>query len=130
MNISLKKSDLLGASSSALCLIHCIATPFFFIAATCSKSCCAAAPLWWQSIDYVFVVVSFIAINYSLKTTNSKVVKYGLTISWLALCILTFNISFQWIFIHENIRFIPAFCLIGFHFYNLFYCKECKNECC
>ena len=127
MNITLKKSDLIGASSSALCLVHCLATPFFFIAATCSKTCCSAAPGWWQSIDYIFVIVSFLAVIYSIKSSDNKIVKYGLVISWLFLCFMTFNLTFQWVFLHENIRFIPAFSLIGFHVYNLFFCK---NDCC
>ena len=130
MNITLKKSDIVGASSSALCLIHCMVTPFFFIAATCSKSCCSAAPGWWQSIDYFFVIISLVAIRFSIKSSDSKVVKYGLIFSWVALCFLTFNISFQWIFISENVRFIPAFSLIGFHVYNIRYCKCIKKECC
>ena len=31
-------SDSIGALASGLCMIHCVATPFFFIASACSSS--------------------------------------------------------------------------------------------
>jgi len=33
--------DLFGALVSSLCLIHCAATPFLFIAKVCSATCCS-----------------------------------------------------------------------------------------
>ena len=53
------KSDALGAIASGLCILHCLATPFFFIASACSLSCCNNAPLWWQWMDYVFLGFRF-----------------------------------------------------------------------
>ena len=32
--------------------------------------------------------------------------------------------------VHQNIKFIPAFLLIGFHLYNMKYCQCESNECC
>ena len=130
LNLSLQKSDAVGVISSGLCMIHCLATPVFFIAATCSTSCCNAAPLWWQWIDYAFLIISFIAITHSIKSTNSNLVKYGLWVSWVALFLFILNIQFQWFSISDNIKFIPAFSLIGFHLYNIKYCKCSKDECC
>ena len=34
------KQDYIGAVASALCLLHCIATPFLFVAKACSAACC------------------------------------------------------------------------------------------
>ena len=130
LNISFKKSDAVGVVSSGLCIVHCLATPVFFIAATCSASCCNATPLWWQWVDYVFLIISFIAITHSIKSTNSNLVKYGLWVSWVALFLFILNIQFQWFSISDNIKFIPAFSLIGFHLYNIKYCKCSKDECC
>ena len=129
LNISLKKSDAVGVISSGLCMIHCIATPFFFIAATCSTSCCDSAPVWWQWLDYFFLIVSFFAVSYSVKTAKSKGIVYGLWISWGALFLLILNAKFGWLNISENIKFIPAFSLIGFHLYN-FWNRQCKTEGC
>ena len=128
--ISLKKSDTIGALSSGLCMIHCLATPFFFFATACSASCCSAAPSWWQWLDYFFLIVSFIAVNQSTKSTNSKFVKYGLWISWIGLFILILNAKFLWFHTSPNTKFIPAFSLIGIHLYNLRYHKCNTKECC
>ena len=130
LNISFKKSDAVGVVSSGLCMVHCLATPVFFIAATCSASCCNAAPLWWQWIDYAFLIISFFAIVHSVKSTNSNIVKYGLWVSWAGLFLFILNINFQCFNVSENIKFIFAFSLIGFHLYNIKYCKCSKDECC
>ncbi|MFK7796305.1 MAG: MerC domain-containing protein [Aureispira sp.] len=49
-----QKSDFFGAAASTLCLIHCLITPFIFVAQTCSRTCCSDAPIWWRMIDVVF----------------------------------------------------------------------------
>ena len=70
MEIRLKiNSDLIGASASTLCTIHCLATPFLFLASTCSKSCCSGAPSWWLWLDYGFLIISFFAVYSSTKST-------------------------------------------------------------
>ena len=51
--------DKIGIAATALCMIHCIGTPFIFIAKACSTACCAGAPLWWQLIDYFFLIITF-----------------------------------------------------------------------
>ncbi len=130
MNLSLQKSDTIGALSSGLCMIHCLATPIFFIASACSSSCCSSAPLWWQWLDYFFLVVSFIAIRYSTVSTNSNSVKIGLWSSWIGLFICILNAKFGWFYLSPNIKFIPAFSIIGFHLYNLKYCKCNNDNCC
>ena len=60
--------DSIGMIAGTLCAIHCIATPFLFVAKACSTVCCADAPLWWKAIDYIFLVISFIAIFLLQKT--------------------------------------------------------------
>ena len=133
LNFSLQKSDTLGVMSSALCMVHCIATPFLFLATatSCSQSCCGAAPIWYQWLDYVFILVSFFAVFHSTKSSNVNWVKYALWLSWLALVFVIFNANvFQWYYIPNNIKFIPSFSLIGFHLYNLRYCQCSKNNCC
>ena len=128
---SLKFSDLIGVLSSALCMIHCLATPFFFIAATCSVSCCSqTTPLWWQWIDYIFLLISFIAVRQTATLTNLKLIKYGLWISWTFLFVFILNEKFLWFTAPQYAKFIPAFSLIGLHIYNLMYIKCSKPNCC
>ena len=93
INIGIKKIkiDGIGAFVSALCMIHCLATPVFFIASACSASCCNLAPTWWQTLDYVFLFISVFAIFQSSKTSNNTRIITGLWISWLCLCFFIFN---------------------------------------
>ena len=124
------KSDAIGALASGLCMIHCLATPFFFIASACSASCCNTAPLWWQWMDYFFLFISFFAIIQVTRSTKNEWITYGLWTSWVALFLLIFNIKFGWVNLAENLKFIPAFTLVGLHLYNMRYCQCDSNECC
>ena len=133
LNISLQKSDALGVLSSTLCMLHCIATPFLFLAtvSNCSQTCCAAAPVWYQWLDYVFIFISFFAVMYSTKSSNTDWIKLALWLSWLSLVFVIINANiFQWFYLSNNIKFIPSFSLIGFHLYNLRYCRCEEDNCC
>jgi hypothetical protein len=123
------KSDYFGILASGLCLIHCFATPFVFIVRSCSSACCADAPVWWKIIDYIFVIVSLVAVRQALKSSAKKLVKVGFIISWLSLFILILNESLILFSMFENAVFIPAFFLIFLHFYNIKTCK-CEKSCC
>tara|TARA_Y100000766_G_scaffold276673_1_gene281136 strand:- start:59 stop:472 length:414 start_codon:yes stop_codon:yes gene_type:complete len=129
-NLSIQKSDTIGVLSSGLCMIHCIATPFFFVATACSATCCSAAPSWWQWLDYFFLIVSFVAVRYSTISTNSRLTEIGLWVSWIGLLIFILNAKFLWFNISPNAKFIPAFTLIGFHLYNRMYCQCEQKSCC
>ena len=122
-------SDCIGIIASTLCAIHCIATPFLFIAKACSTTCCAEAPLWWVMIDYVFLIISFTAIYYTNKNSSVRWLKYFLWISWFLLLITILNHSIGFIYLHEKFIYIPAFSIILLHLYNLKFCK-CEDETC
>ena len=108
LNISIRKYDSLGALASGLCMIHCIATPFLFIASACTVSCCSATPLWWQWVDYAFLGISLFAVINASKSSANKFIKYGLWISWIGLFLFLLNANIY------NLRF-----------------GKCKNdECC
>ena len=127
MKLTLYKPDTLGAFSSGLCLIHCLATPFLFIAHTCSVTCCEAAPIWWKWIDYFFLIISFFAVYRSTQTTSKSSIKPALWISWILLLIAIVNEGFHFFHFPESIKYIAGFSLIGFHLYNLKYC-QCKTD--
>ena len=138
MNISNKKlildllrfkSDAVGAFASGICMLHCLSTPFFFIASTCSLSCCNNAPAWWQLMDYLFLGISFFAIQQATKSSIKEWVVKGLWVSWVALFISILNIKLEWIQLAENLKFIPALMLVGLHTYNM-RSFQCEKECC
>jgi hypothetical protein len=123
------KSDYFGILASGLCLIHCFATPFVFLVRSCSSACCADTPVWWKIIDYLFVMISLVAVIQVLKSSTKKLVKFGFIVSWLSLLILILNESLIMFSMFKNAVFIPAFFLIFLHFYNIKTCK-CEESCC
>ena len=124
-----KKSDYFGILASGLCLIHCFATPFIFIVKSCSAACCAETPIWWKTIDYLFLIISLIAVTQALKGPTKKIIKVGFIISWISLLTLILNESLIMFSIFKSAVFIPAFFLILLHFYNIKTCK-CEKSCC
>ena len=123
-------SDVIGASASTLCTIHCLATPFVFVASTCTQSCCATAPTWWIAIDYIFLFISFIAVYRSTNTTSSNWIKPLIWLYWVCLFVLILvehNLSIQ---ISPFYKYIAALSLATTHIYNLKYCQCKNNECC
>ena len=123
------KSDYFGILASGLCLIHCFATPLVFIFKSCSTVCCAETPLWWKTIDYLFVLVSLIAIIQVFKATKNKLIKLGLIISWISLFVLILNESFVMFSVFRNAVLLPAFLLILLHIYNIKTIRY-KKDCC
>jgi hypothetical protein len=126
----IKKPDILGTFASSLCLIHCVATPFIFIAQSCTVTCCEATPIWWKSIDYIFLVVSFFAIYWSTKTTTINWMKPMLWLSWLGLVFIILNEKLELISLVESAIYIPAIALVILHLYNRKYCKCETEKCC
>ena len=129
MNKVVLPYDSVGIIASTLCMIHCIGTPFIFIAKACSTTCCAEAPLWWVVIDYIFLFISFIAIYFINKDLKKGWLKNAFWISWFILLFTILNQSLQIIDIPKNFIYIPAISIIVLHFYNLQFCK-CKNDAC
>lgn len=123
-------ADLIGSVSSFLCLIHCLLTPFLFVAQTCSVANCSDAPLAWQLIDYLFIGISYLAVKQSIKNSSTKWVKKGLWFSWVLTFIFIINHTFGWLPIPKILVYIPAGALIVLHLYNLKYCQCKEDGCC
>ncbi|PQJ78242.1 MerC domain-containing protein [Polaribacter porphyrae] len=129
--VSIKqKSDFFGVAASSLCLIHCIVTPFLFIAQAHVTCCAAEAPDLWKSLDYAFLAISFVAIYWSTKNTAKEWIKFALWISWGLLFFTIFNEKTQWFAIPEYFIYLPSLGLVFFHIYNLKFCKCKEDKCC
>ncbi|WP_299365942.1 MerC domain-containing protein [Winogradskyella sp.] len=118
-----KNSDIIGALASSLCLIHCMATPFVFIAQASVASDHHHAPIWWKSIDFIFIGISFFAVYWSAKNTIKSWVKFALWMSWIGLCLVILNEKLEWLPLPEGTIYIPAIALIAIHLYNKKYCQ-------
>ncbi len=124
------KPDTIGSLASSLCLIHCIVTPFIFITQACTMSCCADAPIWWQSIDYIFLIISFFAIYRSTQTSTKLEIKIALWLTWIVLFILILNKQIQIFYISNNFTYASGILLAILHLYNLKYCQCSDKDCC
>jgi hypothetical protein len=121
------KSDYYGMLASGLCMIHCLATPFLFVAKSCASSCCESAPSWWGWIDFGFLAVSLYAIYASSKSSANSLIKYGLWSSWMALSFIIINEYATLITLSELIIYLPAVSLVALHFLNI---RSCRNAAC
>ena len=130
MQSILIKPDAIGSLASTLCLIHCIATPFIFISQACTMSCCADAPIWWQSIDYIFLIISFFAIYRSTITSTKLEIKIALWLTWFVFFILILNKTIQIFYINNNFTYSAGILLAILHLYNLKYCQCSNKDCC
>lgn len=119
-NIVLKNSDIFGASSSTLCLIHCILSPLLFLAPV----------FWWSSLNILFITVSFIAVNESVKNTSRKIMKPLLWIGFSLLTLSIVNEEFHFLHVPELFNYSAATFLAGLHIYNLKYCQCNDENCC
>lgn len=125
-----QKSDLIGAVASFTCMIHCLATPFLFIASACSKSCCASAPTWWVWLDFIFLFISFFAVYRSTKSTSKSWMKPLLWLAWTALFVSILFEQLSSINYSDYFKYTSAFSLIGLHLYNLKFCQCKSDKCC
>jgi len=113
------KEDLIGASASLLCLIHCLATPFVFLVKSSAAVCCSETPTWWQAMDYIFLVVAFFAVVHVTNNQRSKEwMKFSLVVSWLGLLLVTLNSTYFLFHITIELAYIPAISLVCLHLYN------------
>ena len=87
---STQRSDLYGALASGLCLVHCIATPFLFVAHAGAHHSHEhghghESPLWWGTIDILFLGISLLAVYWSARKSSRNWVNYSLWGTWALL---------------------------------------------
>ncbi len=121
--------DKIGIISSSLCMIHCIGTPFIFIAKACSATCCSDAPIWWLMIDYLFLIISFVAIYFTTRKPTKPWLNVFFWIAWVVLLFATLEHSFSLSIVPKYFIYIPALTVVALHFYNLKF-NKCENENC
>ena len=125
------KSDWVGSTATALCAVHCLATPFIFVAQSCSASkCCESSPFWWSAIDYIFIAITFLAVYQSSKNTSKSWMKYGLYASWIILTALVLNEKTGLLNLSAWWKYISAAVMIFLHMYNLKFCQCAGDSCC
>ena len=128
-SLNSSKADTLGAATSGLCAIHCIITPFIFLAKAGSAAMHVDPPVWYQLIDYLFIIISFVAIHYATKNSTKNWMRISLWSTWGLLLVAILNETFEVIPLPEASVYIPALVIAGLHLYNQKYCR-CEGNCC
>ena len=130
MKLIINNSDYIGATSSGLCMLHCFATPFIFLSQSAAINISQEITFLWYLLNYMFLLISFIAIYYSVKNSSNFLVKVLLYSFWISLSALIINEALLLFPIPELYTYISAFTLITLHMYNLKYCRCNDDECC
>ena len=115
----LLKANFLGIISSALCLIHCLITPFIFITQCYSAQSNTNAPLWWNLIDLMFIIIAFFAIYVATKNTPNNYIKKGLWINWILVSVFIINEKVDYIQLPEIILYASTACLVILYIQNI-----------
>ena len=133
MEINLKlislKPDIFGAVASTLCVAHCLLTPFLFLSNGLIYTELDKTPFLWNNLDFIFILISFLAIYRSSQTTSKPFMKYALWISWICLFSFILNEKIFLLSIPGYLTYVAALSLASFHIYNLKFC-QCRTENC
>ena len=116
-------SDFFGALTCMLCLIHCISSPLIYISFLSLNKELSMSYSWWYNIDYVFVLISFFLVYFSVKNTRVKLMKYLFWLSWITLSLLIINEKTESFKVSEYITYFTVSSLSLLHIYNLKFCK-------
>ena len=130
MKLSIQNSDTIGAFSTSLCALHCVATPFLFIAQAQYANQFDSAQVFWSSLDYLFLLISFFAVYQSTKKTTGRYIKPLFWLSWFSLFALIMNEKLELFHLPETLTYISAFSLVAIHLYNRKYCRCDSDSCC
>lgn len=130
MNRSIStKADVYGAIASLLCLAHCFATPILFFSHNSIASEVQLTPIWWETLDFSFLAISFLAIYRSTQTTTKRLMKYLLWSFWALLLTFILNEKIYLVNVSGVYRDLSAVILALLHIYNLSFC-QCKDDTC
>ncbi|MBC6995128.1 MerC domain-containing protein [Neolewinella lacunae] len=85
---TLSRPDFIGAFASSLCIVHCLLAPLFFVAQpvvyhqVVSHQGHHHGEGLWGCLDYVFLLVSLLAVWFAHKPQRSGWVRGGLWGGW------------------------------------------------
>jgi hypothetical protein len=122
-------SDIIGASASAMCFIHCLVTPFLFVAYSNTVIIENTYPWWWGILDIVFLLISLFAVYWSTYNTSKQFVKYTFWTLWILLALIIINEKWEIVHVAEVFIHLTTLGLVFLHFYNRRYC-QCENDKC
>ena len=117
-------ADKLGITSAVICAVHCLVIPAIFLlkyswadgvsATSGAVGWGSGLPHWWETLDYLFLVVGLVAVYHAATHTERKGVKASLWFFWLCLVVaVVFESQLHWM------AYIASGGLVVTHFVNI-----------
>ena len=108
--LTMSRSDLLGVSTSLLCLLHCLAFPVVLSTGYLFNYSLQGH---WHGTDYIFVLLGMVAVWASARKTPFLALKLAF---WLAILVFSLSILFhdRWSWM-VYISTAASFVLIALH---------------
>lgn len=122
-------SDIVGMFASALCFMHCLATPFLFVMQA-GLSIGGGVHLWWDALDILFLVISFSAVYWSAKNTSKRWMAYSFWSLWILMSLIVTNEKVEVGHLEEEAIYLPTLGLVLLHMYNRSNCRCEGDNCC
>lgn len=122
-----QKIDLIGVVASALCLVHCLVTPFLFLGLFGLSAYTDSVDPVWGSLDWIFLIITLFAVVRSSKSSTRSWLPLAFWSSWALLLAHVVNEKIGWIELPELFVLIPGLALVIFHSINLRDCR-CRIE--
>jgi len=118
-------SNLLGAAASGLCAIHCAITPVLFAAKPVLETAMGehahGNPIW-AAFDYIFLVLSFVAVWYSTRHTDHRTLKIVLWAAWVVFALGLLSEPFHWPY-GSWLMYAGSITLVVAHLKNFQHCR-------
>lgn len=115
-------ADRLGIISAIVCAVHCLVVPTLFLVKYSLTDTVMShgakmgdgLPHWWESLDYVFLFIGFIAVYHAAAHAAGRWVRVSLWFFWICLGIAVFfESTLHWM------AYIASVGLIFTHFFNI-----------
>ncbi|MBX2844422.1 MAG: MerC domain-containing protein [Flammeovirgaceae bacterium] len=114
-----KYADQIGITGSIICLIHCLAVPVLALIGS-GLSAGGSHYHWFEGDEYFFVAISFSAVYFASRNTQSNLIKIVL---WFFSVLFALSISlshhsheYNWLIYLSHFSTV---CLIIAHFINI-----------
>ena len=80
-------------------------------------------------VDYLFLLISILAIQHSAKHTSLKWMPIALYVSWGLLTFMILNERLHLLSLPHQAAYLPAFSLVTLHLYNRRFCQCEDGQC-
>ncbi len=117
-------ADKLGITSAIICAVHCLVIPAIFLLKYSwadtghvmdeAPKLGHGLPSWWETLDYIFLIVGFYAVFHAVTHTPARGIKVSLWFFWVCLALaVIFEKHLHWL------SYIASIGLVVTHFINI-----------